>query len=89
MSPLRLIIIAILLYIGYRLLFGGRKKVDRGQAPKEPTKEFPASDVLVEDPVCHSLVPKQQAVTWDGGDEVFYFCSQECCNTFISQQGEQ
>ncbi|WP_163335988.1 TRASH domain protein [Desulfopila sp. IMCC35008] len=89
MSPLRLIVIAILLYIGYRLLFGGRKKVNRGQAPKEPNGEFPTSDVLEEDPVCHTLVPRQQAVSWQDGDEVFYFCSQECCNTYIYQKGEQ
>lgn len=89
MSPLRLIVLAILLYIVYRLLFGGRKKIKRGQAPQEPTGEFPASDVLVEDPVCHTLVPRQQAISWQDGEDVFYFCSQECCNKYISQQGEQ
>lgn len=88
MSPIRLIIIGILLYIGYLLIKGsGTKKKE------EPTSELndpgEASDILVEDPVCKKLVPKQQAVTAKDGDETVYFCSKECCNTFVSQKGAE
>jgi YHS domain-containing protein len=88
MSPIRLIIIGILLYIGYLLIKGsGTKKKE--DPPSELHDPGEASDILVEDPVCKKLVPKQQAVTAKDGDETVYFCSKECCNTFVSQKGAE
>ena len=89
MSPLRIVILVILLYIAYRLIFGGRKKsavthrdqVSDGELP-------PVQDVLVEDPVCHSLVPKGQAVQLRRGDSYVYFCSEKCCRVYTQQQGD-
>ncbi len=88
MSPLRLIIIAILIYIAHRLITGGRTaSVPRGQ--KKPSDgEMPVSDTLEEDPVCKKLVPRQQAVHYEHQGKKHYFCSKECCNTFRSRQGE-
>ena len=90
MSPLRLVIIGILLYIAYRLLFGKKhKKNPAEQQKKEKTYfEMPVNDVLVEDPVCKKLVPKQQALQHHHEDQIIYFCSKECCQKFISLQGE-
>ena len=86
MSPLRIIVIAILLYIGFKLIFGGNKK---GQdKPRDQVEDFPNSDVLVEDPVCHSLVPKGYSVLLKHKGENIYFCSQKCCDRFTTQQGE-
>ena len=86
MSPIRILLIAILIYIGYRLIKGSnsRKKVD-------DTADTTASisDVLVEDPVCSKLVPKQQAVHLKHEGKDIYFCSKECCSSFVSQKGEQ
>ena len=89
MSPLRIIIIAILLYLAFRLIMAGRTKppVDRGRA-KKPAREMPASDILEEDPVCKKLVPRQQAVQYEHQGIKYYFCSEECCNTFRTRQGE-
>ncbi len=88
MSPLRIIIIAILLYIGYRLIFGGKKKVSNDKTESISSDTDTIEDVLVEDPVCHNLVPKQQAIHLNYKDEEMYFCSQECCNKFIEEKGE-
>lgn len=89
MSPVRLIIIGILLYIGYRLIFGGRKKKIKGSdQAKAESGNFPVEDVLVEDPVCHNLVPKQQAICLNHNGETIYFCSQECCSNFVKEKGE-
>lgn len=91
MSPLKIIVIAILLYIGYRLITGGRKKSSNEQNANVNTdsqSELPVQDVLMEDPICHSLVPKQQAIHLRHRGSMVYFCSEECCNTFIAQQGE-
>ena len=93
MSPLKLVIIAGLLYFGYRLLISDwrKKKNRRKDAEPESVQDDQVEDVLVEDPVCHKLVPKQQAIRLkQRGTEGFkYFCSEECCNKFVSQTGEQ
>ena len=89
MSPIRLLILAVLFYIAYRLLFGGKqRKVHADKQKDETYKEMPVSDVLVEDPVCKKLVPRQQALQHHHADQIIYFCSEECCQKFISQQGE-
>ena len=90
MSPLRIVIIAVLLYIGYRLIFGGKKSGNsQNNSQADSQKDLPVEDVLMEDPVCHSLVPKQQAIHLQHRGSTVYFCSEECCNTFIAQQGEE
>ena len=89
MSPIRLVILGILLYIGYLLIRGGsgKKKEDKGESELNGPSDV--SDVLVEDPVCKRLVPKQQALSRQQGDETVYFCSKECCDTFVSQKGAE
>jgi len=89
MSPIRLLILAVLFYIIYRLLFGGRKKKEaESQQKKKTFKKMPVNDVLEEDPVCKKLVPRQQAIQHNHEGQIIYFCSKECCHKFISQQGE-
>ena len=91
MSPIKIVVIAILLYIGYRLLISDwRKKKGKGSSAQD-SPDGPVADVLVEDPVCHKLVPKKQAVRLKQKNqkEIIYFCSEECCNRFVSQEGEK
>jgi YHS domain-containing protein len=89
MSPLRLLILAILFYVIFRLLFGGKqKKHTVSQQENKTEKEKPVNDVLVEDPICKKLVPRQQAIQHHHADQIIYFCSKECCRKFINQQGE-
>ena len=88
MSPLRIIIIAILIYIGYRLIVGGKKTKISSNRTKKPPKEVPTSDILEEDPVCRKLVPRQQAVQYEHQGKTHYFCSKKCSKTFKNQQGD-
>lgn len=89
MSPLRIIVLAILIYIGYRLLVGGRKKKTPDNiGPKGEFEEVPVDDILEEDPVCHKLVPRQNAVVHRQQGKTSYFCSKECCDIFRTKQGE-
>ena len=89
--PLRLIIIAILLYIGYRLIFGSKKKVSGNQQNQknDGSKHQPIEDVLVEDPICKNLVPKQQAIQVNDEGKIIYFCSEKCCNQYVAEKGEE
>lgn len=90
MAPLRLLILAVLFYLGYRLLRNSfmKKKSPEESAGRDPGPSDRLTDVLVEDPVCKKLVPRGQAVRLDQDGEIIYFCSQECCNEFASIKGE-
>jgi YHS domain-containing protein len=87
MSPWRIIILAILCYILYRLLFAGRKKVK--QPPPSDDGQADSQDVLVEDPVCHTYVPQKQAIRAAKDGKIYYFCSEECCKTFLADKGDR
>ncbi|MBL4903526.1 MAG: hypothetical protein JKY62_12885 [Desulfocapsa sp.] len=94
MHPIKLVVIAILLYLGYRLLISDwRKKRNKNadDSASDTTADGAVEDVLVEDPICHKLVPKQQAVRLKSKDTdtIVYFCSEKCCNLFISKEGEE
>jgi YHS domain-containing protein len=85
-TPLRLLIIGVLLYILYRLLTGPRKKVrDR----KQSSGSGAVQDVLVEDPVCHAYVPKRQAIQLHHNKKMYYFCSDKCCEMFLKNEGAE
>ena len=86
MTPLRLFIIAVLLYVGWRLLRKsfGRKSTDTTRQNKDAGLE----DVLVEDPVCHVLVPKHQALRLRRDGITYYFCSERCCDQFTGEPGK-
>ncbi len=89
MTPLRLLILGVLFYLAWRLLRAGvsRKKTD---APGETgaNGEVRPEDVLVEDPVCHVLVPKRQAVRLRREGVTYYFCSEKCCDQFTGESGK-
>ncbi len=80
MDPLRIFIIAILLYIAWRLLINIFKPNKR--ISEQPSESSTVKDVLVEDPVCHTLMPKKQAIHFRQGEETYYFCSEKCCDIF-------
>ena len=87
MSPIRLIIIGILLYIGYLLIKGSSKKKKlEDDKSDEPSS---LSDVLEECPVCKKLVPQQQALSLEHEGETIYFCSDECLKQFVSEKGAE
>jgi len=93
-GPIKLIVIAILLYLGYRLLISDWRKKQNKKADNSARdiKDYgTVEDVLVEDPICHKLVPRQQAIRLKPKetDKIIYFCSEECCNLFVNQEGEK
>nr|WP_320011045.1 YHS domain-containing protein [uncultured Desulfobulbus sp.] len=91
MTPLRLLILAILVYIGWRMLRRSLSNNAQQSVSPEPPPEEDPQDVLVEDPVCHLLIPKHQALRLRQDGKTYYFCSEQCCDQFAeqSQQGEQ
>jgi YHS domain-containing protein len=81
MHPVRLLILAVLFYILYRVIFGGEKK-DAVKTEKIAANE----DLLLEDPVCHTYVPQSSAIKLEKNGKTYYFCSQKCCDAFKKEQ---
>ena len=89
MTPLRLAIIGVLLYIVYRLLTGPKKKQEEVQENGPASSEAAVQDVLAEDPVCHTYIPKGQAVQLHHDKKMYYFCSDKCCEMFLKKKGAE
>ena len=90
MGPLRILILAVLFYLGYRLIKANFSKSDeqkKDDTQDEKIRQGGAiTDVLIEDPVCHKLVPQQQAYVLEEEDGPHYFCSRECGEKFTADR---
>jgi len=94
MFVIRLVVLAVLFYVAWILirgiLGGGSRTEERTGAKKKAAPNSPVQDVLVEDPVCHTLVPKHQAIRLRKDGVTYYFCSDKCCDKFSeSARGEE
>ena len=91
MTPFRLLIIGILFYLLYRLLVGPKKRSkETGKFSRQNAAgNGDVQDVLVEDPVCHTYIPKGQAVQLHQDHQMYYFCSNKCCEIFQKQKGAE
>ncbi|MBM9537691.1 hypothetical protein [Desulfobulbus alkaliphilus] len=93
MIPFRLLILAILCYIGWwflrRFIFTKPAEPEIEETGQEHNSEL--QDVLVEDPVCHTLIPRNQAIRLRKNNTTHYFCSEKCCDQFSEnyEKGEQ
>jgi YHS domain-containing protein len=88
-TPVRLVVIGVLLYILYRLLVGPRKEKVSGKKSGPASAGGAVQDVLVEDPVCHTFIHKGQAVELHHDKKMYYFCSEKCCENFLKQKGAE
>lgn len=87
MGPLRLLLLTLFGYLAWRLLYSQlREKIKNELRQKEQKKETKVEDVLEEDPVCHTLVPRSQAVRLLYNGKTYYFCSETCCDIFTERQ---
>ncbi len=84
----RLVLLGVLFFVVYRFLAAvGKKKADK--KPSDSMVSEQVVDVLVEDPVCHTLIPKGQAIRLRHENQLYYFCSEVCCSRFLSEKGEK
>lgn len=52
------------------------------QAPKPLDNREP--DVLVQDPVCQTFIPRREALRTEKGGKTYFFCSEGCLKRFLS-----
>ena len=63
------------------------KKVARswglgGPPPRRPM-ERKEPDVLVQDPVCQTFIPRKEALKAEKDGKVYFFCSEGCLKRFM------
>jgi YHS domain-containing protein len=81
----RIIIIAVLIYLAYRLV----------KIVFQPTKRFKSQpggkviDEMVQDPLCKTYIPRNEAVKRQIRGQAYLFCSEECASKFEKQLEEQ
>ena len=67
---MRLIILAILIYVLYKLLKGSKKE------------EYQTIGEMVQDPECKIYIPVDQAYIKVINGKKYYFCSERCASLF-------
>jgi YHS domain-containing protein len=81
---IRIIFLAVLAYILYRLVkgvFSSRTKIDR-------RKPGGVIDEMVQDPFCGTYIPRRESVRRVIEGQEHLFCSDECADKFALQKKE-
>ena len=80
---MRLLILILLVYFGYRLL----KKVAGSDRSGEDLNEVddlsPVDDVMVKDPFCEVYLPRRKGIKDVIEGKTYYFCSIACRDRFL------
>ncbi len=79
---MRLIIIAVLLYLLYRVV---KNYLSRGRNITHHERTGEIND-MVQDPVCKTFVRVKDAEKRSIGGHTYYFCSKECAERFEIQE---
>lgn len=80
---MRLIIIAFLIYILYKLWSSGRtERKERNQQPGYKAEKGTDVGEMVQDPVCKMYIPVDQAHQREIGGKKYFFCSEGCADIF-------
>jgi YHS domain-containing protein len=85
---MRLLIIAGLIYLGYRALKSWLIQVSPPPRSVENTRTTEIDDVMLKDPVCHVYFAKKNGVHQKINGKDFYFCSTECRDRFKDQHSQ-
>jgi len=84
---MRLLILALLVYILYRVLrlyMGpGRKPGEASMRKSEPGGVI---DEMVRDPLCKTYIPLREAERRVIDGETYFFCSDQCADTFEKEK---
>jgi YHS domain-containing protein len=82
---MRYLIIFALLYLCYYVAKKAILPVIRTYKTLKKQRESFADKEMVQDPLCHTYVPKETALRTTIGGKVYYFCSQDCLDEYIKE----
>ena len=80
---LRLLIGLCLGYLGYRIIKKVAGSLGLWPQPPRPLDDR-EPDVLVQDPVCKTFIPRREALKIEKGGKTYFFCSEGCLKRFMS-----
>ena len=85
---IRLLIFAILGAVLYRALRSwlGNPRPNLEESGCGPPSQV--DDVMIKDPVCGIYFPRRDGVILKASEEVLYFCSMECRDSYLAQQSK-
>ena len=84
MNIVKILVIVALFYVGYRIvkMLQSRKSQDVKSFQKDA---LPVNgEDLMQDPVCKTYIPKSQAFIKEINGQAQHFCSEECCEKYLS-----
>ena len=84
MGLLRLLIIAAVVYLGYRLI----RYVFLPQGRIEKRRHAGIIDEMVQDPQCKTYIPSREAIRKTIKGKEYCFCSKECADAFEKEAGQ-
>jgi len=82
---IRLLIAVVAIYLLYRIARGLFLK---GSAARQELLKRRQGEDMVEDPYCHVYIPISEAYAATVEGHTQYFCSKECYEKFIEEQGK-
>lgn len=80
---LKWVLIAVALFVLYKLLTGDRNRKSKDEAKIKEQKI--ASGEMVKDPVCGTYVEVDSSIKIRDGKKVHHFCSYECRQKFLDE----
>lgn len=78
----RLLLVAGLLTVLYFLLRSAIRELKRKNGQDQA---LTGNNEMIQDPACRTYVPRDSAVSASIGGQTYYFCSQDCAQTFRKQ----
>jgi YHS domain-containing protein len=79
---MRFVIIFALLYLCYYVLKKAILPALRTYKIFRKYRDTPFDKEMVQDPQCHTYIPKETTLRTTIDGEVYYFCSQECLDEY-------
>ena len=77
----RLLLGLALGYVVYRVVRKLREMFTLA-GPSRQAPKMPQPDVLVQDPVCGTFIPRQEALKFTKDGQDYFFCSEGCLKRF-------
>jgi len=78
---LRLLLGLALGYVVYRVVRKLREMFTI-PGPTQQAPKMPQPDILVQDPVCGTFIPRQEALKFTKDGQDYFFCSEGCLKRF-------
>ena len=71
-------------YLGYVIIKQVARSLGLWPQTPRPLEKNQEPDVLVQDPVCKTFIPRREALKAEKDGATYFFCSEGCLKRFLS-----